>query len=840
MCSLHFSEKFLLFWLFTALNSGLWAQNVNIQHKVSQAGNCPDNIDFEFGQFSNWTCKFGDVQCDTALGVNKSNLRTVTSLPNSHLLIRSSTGVFDKYGPIPLSAPDGSNWFIRLGSDINDYGKPMPNKRSESVEYSFTVPSIGNYNLTYDYAAVLEEPIDTGKPHLFCQKPRFQIIISDAATGDILPCGFVDYTADSSSAAQGGFIKSTFVINQSQNPGVAWYKPWTTVFVNLSKYAGRNIKIKFVTSDCTLGGHWGYAYLDVRNCDMGMSAFNTCNTPIQTILKGPAGFIGYNWWDAAYSVSYGNTKDITLSPSLAGGTTIHLELLPVNGASCRDTVTLLVKNQESTLNKASDKRLCKGNSVTLGTSNPPGYIYSWSPANYLSSVSTPITSASPPITTTYYLTATDPVSGCINKDTVELLVDPMPVININNGSICEGDSLLLTVSGVDSAIWTFAPELEIKSALTAMVKPVFTAQYFVTGVKTNSLCSKDSFTTVVVNAAPTGDININGDSIICQNSPKQLTLVSSTATSYQWFRVDSQGISHPIPGANALSYATGDPGIYFVELWNALGCKSLLNDSIELLSFPPPKADFTFPLVCQGAPLQFNNNSSSLSASPLLYQWNFGDGSPFSSEKSPVHIYTESGNFHVFLTVSSMDCPGSFTTRDLIIPIEKPRPGIRYPDAYAGKNRDLQLGARSFGMHYLWTPFLAINRNDIISPVFNYDKNVVYQIEITSDAGCKTVDTQRVLIYNGVDIKVPTAFSPNGDGHNDYLDIFLIDIAELKWFRVFNRWGQLLFETTDPRQRWDGKYKGLMQPAETYIWLAEGVGGDGSRVIRRGQCILLR
>jgi gliding motility-associated-like protein len=62
----------------------------------------------------------------------------------------------------------------------------------------------------------------------------------------------------------------------------------------------------------------------------------------------------------------------------------------------------------------------------------------------------------------------------------------------------------------------------------------------------------------------------------------------------------------------------------------------------------------------------------------------------------------------------------------------------------------------------------------------------------------------------------------------------------LKFFRVFNRWGQLLFETHDPRQLWDGNFHGQKQPAETYVWTAEGLGINGQTIIRRGQTILIR
>ncbi|MFN9941879.1 MAG: gliding motility-associated C-terminal domain-containing protein, partial [bacterium] len=91
-----------------------------------------------------------------------------------------------------------------------------------------------------------------------------------------------------------------------------------------------------------------------------------------------------------------------------------------------------------------------------------------------------------------------------------------------------------------------------------------------------------------------------------------------------------------------------------------------------------------------------------------------------------------------------------------------------------------------------------------------------------------------------IDIFVPKGFSPNGDGHNDRLDVFLVGISRLIYFRVFNRWGQLLFETNDPAQLWDGTFNGQKQPLETYVWIAEGIGENGIKIVRRGQTILLR
>jgi gliding motility-associated-like protein len=103
-----------------------------------------------------------------------------------------------------------------------------------------------------------------------------------------------------------------------------------------------------------------------------------------------------------------------------------------------------------------------------------------------------------------------------------------------------------------------------------------------------------------------------------------------------------------------------------------------------------------------------------------------------------------------------------------------------------------------------------------------------------------TVDSLLVMMFPGSDIYVPKAFSPNGDGHNDRLEVFLAGIAEISYFRIYNRWGQSVYETRSPLQPWDGVSRGVPQPSDTYVWVVEGLSVSGSRVVRRGQFVLIR
>ena len=131
-----------------------------------------------------------------------------------------------------------------------------------------------------------------------------------------------------------------------------------------------------------------------------------------------------------------------------------------------------------------------------------------------------------------------------------------------------------------------------------------------------------------------------------------------------------------------------------------------------------------------------------------------------------------------------------------------------------------------------------------MDPVFTYDQQTEYLVTLTSPEGCITVDTLLVKILAPVDtsryVFVPKAWSPNGDGHNDFLYPFTVNIASIKYFRIFNRWGNMVFETNNFGTGWDGKYKGAPQVMDVYIWSFEGVSTNGKIIKREGQAVLLR
>jgi gliding motility-associated-like protein len=121
----------------------------------------------------------------------------------------------------------------------------------------------------------------------------------------------------------------------------------------------------------------------------------------------------------------------------------------------------------------------------------------------------------------------------------------------------------------------------------------------------------------------------------------------------------------------------------------------------------------------------------------------------------------------------------------------------------------------------LWSPPNFLDNAASYTPLFRGPTEQLYTVEITTTTGCVTVDTQMVKIVPHADIYVPSAFTPNDDERNDILRPTLMGIKELHYFRIFNRWGQLMYETKTNYDGWDGRYKGAALPTQ--------VGGLDSR-----------
>jgi gliding motility-associated-like protein len=222
-----------------------------------------------------------------------------------------------------------------------------------------------------------------------------------------------------------------------------------------------------------------------------------------------------------------------------------------------------------------------------------------------------------------------------------------------------------------------------------------------------------------------------------------------------------------------------------------------------------------------------------------IIQWSL-NGNNISGATQPRYQVNQSGNYFA----SMMNSDGCIArTRTETIRIETPRPGITYPLQYAIINIPVQLQARTFGSSVQWRPSSYLDNPTLVTPQFTAASELEQQyiIDIITAAGCLTVDTQQVIVIKEVKVYVPTAFSPNNDGLNDFLKPIMMGIKELQYFKIFHRGGQLVYDYNNANPRgWDGKIGGILQTTGVYVWVFSGIGWDKQVHFQKGTLTLIR
>lgn len=216
------------------------------------------------------------------------------------------------------------------------------------------------------------------------------------------------------------------------------------------------------------------------------------------------------------------------------------------------------------------------------------------------------------------------------------------------------------------------------------------------------------------------------------------------------------------------------------------------------------------------------------------YQW-IVDNEKIEGETNSSITVTKPGTYSVIIANGS--CTG--TASNTAIVSVNSAGGIRYADVMATANAPEQLYAREIGVAYEWTPAIGLNNTSSFIPMVTTGTEREYTVKITTETGCIIVDTVLVKVGSDKKVVVPSAFTPNGNGVNDWLRP-LGNIGTIDYFRVYNRWGALLYQTSESGEGWDGRYKGVLQPAETYTWLLSGKTPEGQPVKLSGKTLLIR
>jgi gliding motility-associated-like protein len=322
----------------------------------------------------------------------------------------------------------------------------------------------------------------------------------------------------------------------------------------------------------------------------------------------------------------------------------------------------------------------------------------------------------------------------------------------------------------------------------------------------------------------------------CEGAPIQLLDVSAvtygTVNNWNWsvgglsFQTQNPTITQGLPAGSqnvSLSVKTKE------------GCISspvTINIPVKAV----PQVSFSNSLVCAGEEITL----SGVNQTPLLaidkWKWDFGNGNMDSSGQSVQYTYPGGGSFNTSLqAIASNGCASAVVQK----PVE-----VFETNAFAGNDTIVALDQPfelkgSGGIIYNWSPPFGLSDPSIANPRATLQQDATYFLTASTPAGCESRDTINIRVFKGPEIYVPTAFTPNGDGLNDIVSALPVGVT-FQYLKIFDRWGKLVFETTDHRKGWDGKTGSVIGSTGTYVWVTRGVEGSGKIYQKKGTLTLIR
>ncbi|KQS28433.1 gliding motility-associated C-terminal domain-containing protein [Pedobacter sp. Leaf194] len=777
---------------------------------------CPENIGFENGSFKNWKIYTGTISTS---GVSINEVANATL--GRHTL-QNDRVALDAYGKFPIVPKNAGNYTVKLGN--NGTGA-----QAEGISYLINVPANRpEFTLTYQYAVVFEDP-----NHSVSEQPRFLARVKDLETGKYIPCASFEYIATSTLP---GFKKSL------SGSGTVIYKEWTPVTINLSGYQGKQLLIEFVTGDCTLGGHFGYAYVDVNNLCGDLIVGNTyCKSSDELNVSGPSGFQTYNWYNGDRTIKYGTGVGVKIKPTPPDGTKIVLDLIPFPGFGCPSTLTAMVQSVDYNLQLLPKNTVCQGTKVDLTSDdyvlnrNAAFSYFAFADKDLTIPISGPVVINS---NNTYYIKATN-YKGCESVASVDISIFEVANITAKNpAQVCYTETVDITnedlyVGDLTDITRTYFTDIAATKALANPTRVNVSGRYY-TKVSNNLGCSKVLPIDVVVNLKPV--LKITNPAGVC--FPATVNIASPNV-----FAGSDADLKYAYFYDAALTQPISDPekidksGTYYIKATNALGC--VVNEKISVLIYELPVLLVKDPApVCYPSTVDVTDPSLYTGTTAGVTYTFFSDADLKTKVLQPGQIGI-SGTYYVKVTNAN----GCFVSEKIqvkinplpIIVLNKPKPIFDY-DYIDLTAEPIVKGSKGYVKAFYFTD--AALTKPVADPT-KVNKGGIYYITLESDKGCSITASLEISILPAPKIIVPTAFTPQ-KLNNNYLYPFFTSIAQLTSFKIFNKWGILVYETnTMTAPGWDGQFKTKMQPMETFSWFAEGIDVLGGKFQSKGKTILI-
>jgi gliding motility-associated-like protein len=420
--------------------------------------------------------------------------------------------------------------------------------------------------------------------------------------------------------------------------------------------------------------------------------------------------------------------------------------------------------------------------------------------------------------------------GCTDtaQQDLDVVVGPDLSIAFPDTLICSIDTLQLkSNSSTAGAVFNWGPTYNIinPNSSSPLIYPKKTTVYGIT-VSYKGCETKDS---VLVNVIDKVDLQLPGDTTICKTDSIELRPVTN-ALYFSWtppLGLNKSDVEYPVavPLTNTNYVLRASVG------------KCFANDNMQVNVVPYPTVSVSDDVsICYGTTTQL---SATIEGS--YFAWSPSGSLVNANTLTPVAGPQETTDYVLNVT-DTIGCPKpkSDTVRVTVVPIVKAFAGN---DTVVVRTQPLQLQA-SGGTDYKWTPVTGLSDPFIANPVLNLTDQpdtVIYSVRVSTPEGCFNTDSIKIIVFNSQpEVFIPSAFTPNGDGRNDVFRPVVAGMKQFRFMRIYNRWGQLLFNSGSPGVGWDGTFKGQKQPSGAYVYVIQAIDYTNKPYLKKGTFVLIR
>jgi gliding motility-associated-like protein len=409
---------------------------------------------------------------------------------------------------------------------------------------------------------------------------------------------------------------------------------------------------------------------------------------------------------------------------------------------------------------------------------------------------------------------------------IEILTKPPLSVAFKDTLICAGDSMQLGATGTGLFTWTPVGNIINANTPDPVVFPQSTTDYVVQLDDQGCLATE----TVKVRVVSFVTLQAMADTIICATDSVQLRAVTD-GLRYTWNNAGT--LSNPNI-LQPMAKPVDAPTVYTITA--TIG-KCSAQDDVVVTLVPYPIADAgNDTIICYNTAAQLNGTivGNSHTWSPTNTLSNATTLTPIATPRATTA--------YILSAFDTRGCPKP--GKDTVIVVVNPEVvAFAGTDTAIVAGQPLQFNATG-GVSYQWSPGTALSSTTIPDPraVYNGEfDSIRYHLVVADAIGCTDDASVLVKIFRtNPQVFVPTAFTPNGDGKNEIVAPIAVGLSRLDYFRIYNRWGQLVFETTINGKGWDGKIAGKEQGNATYVWIVKGTDYTGKVVFEKGTVTLIR